>query len=126
MEPKLERFQKDGIGDIRVVMRDSGYWFVAKDVAECIGHSDVGTMCEMCRPSDKYTVTKLEAGETLGSNKYVSSLVLVSEPGLYRILAKSRLPKCEPFEQWHQSFDKGLRVLIAMIFGMQNQLRIAA
>lgn len=100
MEPKLERFQKDGIGDIRVVMRDSGYWFVAKDVAECIGHSDVGTMCEMCRPSDKYTVTKLEAGETLGSNKYVSSLVLVSEPGLYRILAKSRLPKCEPFEQW--------------------------
>lgn len=100
MEPTLDLFKKSGLGSVRVVTRDSGFWFVAKDVAECIGHSDASRMCDMCRESDRYVVTKLESDELSDSNNHVCSLTLISEPGLYRIMAKCRLPKCEPFEKW--------------------------
>lgn len=100
MEPTLELFRNSELGDIRVVTRENGYWFVARDVAACIGYSDASKMCELCRDGDKYTVTKLEASGVEESNKHVKSLILVSEPGLYRIFAKSNKPKCEPFEKW--------------------------
>ena len=41
---------------IRVVMRDGEPWFVAKDVADCIEHSNVTKMCELCRDKDKVVV----------------------------------------------------------------------
>ncbi len=33
-------------------------------------------------------------------SKNTPNVVLISESGLYRILAKCNLPKCEPFESW--------------------------
>lgn len=89
--------------NVRVVMRENKPWFVAKDVAECIEHSNVTKMCEMCRTKDvtiingkEYTNNLLEYSESRGN----PSLTVVSESGLYRILGKSNLPKCEPFESW--------------------------
>ena len=40
----------------RVIMRCSEPWFVAKDVATCIEHSNVSKMCELCRDKDKIVV----------------------------------------------------------------------
>lgn len=89
--------------NVRVVMRDNKLWFVAKDVAVCIEHSNVTKMCEMCRKKDvtiingkEYTNDLLEYSESRGN----PSLTVVSESGLYRILGKSNLPKCELFETW--------------------------
>ena len=85
---------------IRVVMRDGEPWFVAKDVADCIEHSNVTKMCELCRDKDKFVadVEELKTNDllVLGNREYT----LISESGLYRILAKCNLPKCEPFESW--------------------------
>lgn len=100
MEPTLDLFKKDGMGSVRVITRDSGYWFVAMDVAGCIGYENVSSMCSLCRDSDRYTVTRLGDHGLRDSNNHATSLTLISEPGLYRILAKCRLPKCEPFERW--------------------------
>ena len=85
---------------IRVVMRDGEPWFVAKDVADCIEHSNVTKMCELCRDKDKFVadVEELKNSDlaVLGNR----GLTLISESGLYRILARCNLPKCEPFESW--------------------------
>lgn len=85
---------------IRVVMRDGEPWFVAKDVADCIEHSNVTKMCELCRDKDKVVVRPSD----LTSNDLLDvknrEYTLISESGLYRILAKCNLPKCEPFESW--------------------------
>ena len=84
----------------RVVMRCSEPWFVAKDVASCIEHSNVSKMCELCRDKDKV----VESASNFDSNDLLESgnarITLISESGLYRILAKCNLPKCEPFESW--------------------------
>ena len=84
----------------RVIMRCSNPWFVAKDVATCIEHSNVSKMCELCRDKDKI----VESASNFDSNDLLESgnarITLISESGLYRILAKCNLPKCEPFESW--------------------------
>ena len=103
----LQLFQDAGF-KIRVIMRCSEPWFVAKDVASCIEHSNVTKMCELCRDKDKVTITdskeigvineSLITQQTFSKN--TPNVVLISESGLYRILAKCNLPKCEPFDSW--------------------------
>ena len=93
---------------VRVIMRCSDPWFVAKDVATCIEHSNVTKMCELCHDKDKVTITdskeigvineSLITQQTFSKN--TPNVVLISESGLYRIFAKCNLPKCEPFENW--------------------------
>ena len=89
----------------RVVMRCSEPWFVAKDVATCIEHSDTSAMCKLCRDKDKVVVNyaELKHSDDLSEcffGQQSPNLTLISESGLYRILAKCNLPKCEPFENW--------------------------
>ena len=95
----LQLFADKGF-KIRVIMRCSGPWFVAKDVASCIEHSNVTKMCELCHDKDKFVadVEELKNNDlaVLGNR----GLTLISESGLYRILARCNLPKCEPFESW--------------------------
>ena len=90
---------------VRVIMRCSEPWFVAKDVATCIEHKDVTTMCRVCRDKDKVVVNYAELKHSADlaecfSEQQSPNLTLISESGLYRILAKCNLPKCEPFESW--------------------------
>ena len=90
----------DKVFKIRVIMRCSDPWFVAKDVADCIEHRNVTKMCRVCRDKDKVVadVEELKTNDlaVLGNR----GLTLISESGLYRILARCNLPKCEPFESW--------------------------
>ena len=100
----LQLFADKGF-KVRVIMRCAEPWFVAKDVATCIEHKDVTTMCRVCRDKDKVVVnySNLKHSADLAecfSEQQSPNLTLISESGLYRILAKCNLPKCEPFESW--------------------------
>ena len=85
---------------IRVIMRCAEPLFVAQDVAVCIEHSNVTKMCDLCRDKDKFVVNvdELKTNDLLVLGN--RGLTCISESGLYRILAKCNLPKCEPFESW--------------------------
>ena len=84
----------------RVIMRLGDPWFVAKDVATCIEHKDVSTMCKLCRDKDKVVASARDFDSADLAESGNSRITLISESGLYRILAKCNLPKCEPFESW--------------------------
>ena len=90
------------LGSVRVVMRENKPWFVAKDVAACIEYdlSNVSKMCKLCRERDVCveSASKFDSYDLYESGN--SRITLISESGLYRILAKCSLPKCEPFESW--------------------------
>ena len=85
---------------VRVIMRCAEPWFVAKDVATCIEHSDTSAMCKLCRDKDKVVVRANDLTSDDLSDVKNREYTLISESGLYRILAKCNLPKCEPFESW--------------------------
>ena len=95
----LQLFADKGFKN-RVIMRCSEPWIVAKDFADCIEHRNVTKMCELCRDKDKFVadVEELKSNDLLVLGN--RGLTLISESGLYRILAKCNLPKCEPFESW--------------------------
>lgn len=123
---------------VRVIMRCSDPWFVAKDVATCIEHSDTSAMCKLCRDKDKVVVNyaELKHSDDLSEcffGKQSPNLTLISESGLYRILAKCNLPKCEPFESW--VFDEvlpsirktggyGIRIVDDMINDPDTAIRL--
>ena len=90
------------LGSVRIVMRENKPWFVAKDVAACIEYdiSNVSKMCKLCREKDVCveSASKFDSYDLYESGN--SRITLISESGLYRILAKCSLPKCEPFESW--------------------------
>ena len=97
----LQLFQNPAF-KVRVIMRCAEPWFVAKDVADCIEHSDTSAMCKLCRDKDK-VIVKVSDDSSETQQMFSSStptITCISESGLYRILAKCNLPKCEPFESW--------------------------
>lgn len=98
----LEQFQNNAFGTVRIVMRENEPWFVAKDVAACIEYdlSSVNKMCNLCRERDKYVASASDFDSDNLTESGNSRITLISESGLYRILAKCNLPKCEPFESW--------------------------
>lgn len=98
----LEQFQNERFGTVRVVMRNNDPWFVAKDVAACIEYdpSSINKMCSLCRDKDKVVASASDFNSDVLSESGNSRITLISESGLYRILAKCNLPKCEPFESW--------------------------
>ena len=95
----LQLFQNPAF-KVRVVMRCSEPWFVAKDVATCIEHKDVSTMCKLCRDKDRVVESASNFDSVDLAESGNARITLISESGLYRILAKCNLPKCEPFESW--------------------------
>ena len=57
-------------------------------------------MCKLCRDKDKVVVRANDLTSDDLSDVKNREYTLISESGLYRILAKCNLPKCEPFESW--------------------------
>jgi anti-repressor protein len=90
---ELQAFQKNG-WKIRTVQIDGETWFVGKDIAESLGYTNpqkaVRDHCKNPRP--------------VGVNKSFTPLdqqtVVISEPDLYRLAAKSNLPEAQKFEAW--------------------------
>jgi prophage antirepressor-like protein len=79
---------------VRVVMRDSDPWFVAKDVADALDYVWTGTQRIQHVPEEWRGVTSVvtPSGE--------QQMAVLSEPGLYFFLGRSDKPKALPFQKW--------------------------
>ena len=97
---EIQSFTSERFGQVRIVDRDGEPWFVAKDVAACIDYKDPSTMVRLCREKDFYVTSASDFDSADLAESGNSRITLISESGLYRILAKCNLPKCEPFESW--------------------------
>ena len=97
---------------VRVIMRCSDPWFVAKDVATCIEHKDVTTMCRVCRDRDmavingkEYSADLAEYSESRGN----PNLTVISESGLYTLVMRSNKPKMTLW-RWLERIEKARRI----------------
>lgn len=78
---------------VRVVMRDGEPWFVAADACRVLGIQNVSQALENFDDDEK----GIASGYTLGGQQ---QLLVVSEPGLYRLIFMSRKPNAKPFQRW--------------------------
>jgi prophage antirepressor-like protein len=90
MTNEMKIFQFEG-ADVRIIERDDDPWWVLADVCKVL---------EIANPSD--AVTRLDADErsTLGNTEGGPDRIIVSEPGLYRLIMRSRKPKAKRFTRW--------------------------
>ncbi|MGR6465394.1 BRO-N domain-containing protein [Rhizobium sp. PAMB 3182] len=78
---------------VRVIEQDGEPWFVANDICKCLSLANprkaVGDLDD-----DEKGVT---ISDTLGGRQEVN---IVSEPGVYRLVFRSRKPEAERFKRW--------------------------
>lgn len=86
-------FENAEFGTVRVSTQDGEPWFVAKDVCDALG---LGRQQDSTRYLDSD-----EKGECLVDTPYgKQTMVIVSEPGFYRLVMKSRKPEAKAFQRW--------------------------
>ena len=85
---------------IRTVIRDDGIWFVAIDVAKCLGYKDPKVAVRKVWVNNKTTLNAVGGKTPTSTYSANQSLVLVNEPGLYQLIFGSKLEAAERFQRW--------------------------
>ena len=83
-----------GQNEVRTVLIDGEPWFVAKDVCEVLGISNVSDTLSKVLDDDEKGIATVY---TLGGVQQVS---IISEAGLYSLTLKSRKPEAKLFKRW--------------------------
>ena len=98
MEEKLmpQVFEHEEFGKVRVVMKDGEPWFVAADVCRVLGLTNP-TVALASLDEDERAKFNLGRSPIHGGGGDVN---IVSEPGLYRLIAASRKPEAKRFQRW--------------------------
>ena len=82
-----------GAHEVRELERDGEPWFVAKDVGLALGLDNHREALRGLSEDERGSVVLT----TLGGKQELS---LVNEPGLYRLVFRSRKPEAEKFKRW--------------------------
>ncbi len=82
-----------GPHEVRELEKDGEPWFVAKDICQALGlENHRKALADL--PEDERESLIVT---TLGGKQ---EMIIVSEPGMYRLLFRSNKPKAEPFVRW--------------------------
>lgn len=94
MSTEIQRFDFKGAA-LRTLTDEAGEpWFVAKDVCDILG-IDTNHLGESLDSGEMNTL-RITEGNTRGNpNK-----TIISEPGLYRLVMRSRKPEAKEFQRW--------------------------
>ena len=95
---ELKLFENAQFGSVRVIMRGSTPWFVAKDVCDCLGLTNPTMALEGLADDEKMTLSNAEGH--VGQQGGAQFFNIISEPGVYRLIFKSRKAEAEAFRRW--------------------------
>lgn len=98
MNNEIQQFDFRG-ASLRTLTDKAGEpWFVAKDVCDILGMSNP-SMAVIAL--DKDEVAQIDPKDYLGSeNRSNQAVNIVSEPGLYKLIMRSRKPEAKEFQRW--------------------------
>lgn len=92
MDNKIEIFNNDEFGNVRIIEEGSKYLFCGADVAKALGYARPSkAIMDHCRGVLKR--------DTL-TNGGIQSLSYIPEGDVYRLIVHSKLPSAERFEKW--------------------------
>jgi prophage antirepressor-like protein len=103
-------FTNKEFGNIRAIKHESGViYFVAKDVAKCLGYKKLDAMYRRLSNKQKIKLNPQTIANTgfphidtfqFEPNINIKIMVLVTEGGLYKAILGSILPQAEKFQDW--------------------------
>lgn len=94
MEAQIQVFQHEMFGSLRTLRKEQQGepWFMAKDVCGCLG-LDTSNLSKML-DEDELSTCPVQYTDQ------VRNLSVVSEPGLYSLVLRSRKPEAKAFKRW--------------------------
>lgn len=78
---------------VRIVQRDAETWWVLKDVCNVLQIKNDRHASKRLRDSEK----GVAFSDTLGG---CQEMIIINEPGLYRLIMRSNLPSAQRFQDW--------------------------
>jgi prophage antirepressor-like protein len=78
---------------VRLVSIDGEPWWVLSDVAKVLGYRDSANAARVLRDKHKGT-------HQMSTPSGTQQMLVVSEPGLYRLMMRSERPNAERFQDW--------------------------
>ena len=93
MTKELQVFSYKGAA-VRTVERDGEVWFVAKDVCDILEITNARDAVSELDEDEKNTVAISDG------NRGNPNMNIISEPGLYALVLKSRKPEAKAFSRW--------------------------
>ena len=97
LQSPLQTFDSPAFGSVRVIERDGQPWFVAKDVCDCLELGNTTKALYGLDDDEKFTLTNSEGNPRAG---VPLELNIISEPGLYSLILRSRKPEAKAFKRW--------------------------
>lgn len=79
---------------VRSVMIDGEPWFVGRDVANVLGYSNPS------RDVARHTTERQRGVYRIGTPSGEQDVVIISEPGIYRLIMRSNLERAMQFQDW--------------------------
>lgn len=83
---------------IRALNVDDNPWFIARDVCACLELENVNMALQSLDNDEKATPLKLDCSRKVKGLR--KDTLLISEPGLYRLLFRSNKPEARRFQDW--------------------------
>ena len=94
MSDEVQRFDFKGAA-LRTLTDENGEpWFIAKDVCDILG-TDTRDLHKILEPDEITNVDSIHIAQNGGK-----APLIISEPGLYRLVMKSRKPEAKEFQRW--------------------------
>ncbi|MFW6028898.1 MAG: Bro-N domain-containing protein [Halanaerobiales bacterium] len=90
---ELQIFNNDEFGDVRTIVKGNEIWFVAKDLSDVLNYRDAYTATRGLDDNEKMLHTMCVGGQK-------REITLISEPGLYSLVLRSRKEEAKKFKRW--------------------------
>ena len=87
-------FENNEFGEVRVIETNNEFWFVAKDICDCLEIKNSRDALKRLDDDEKSSVV-LTDGTSGNPNKSI-----VNEYGLYNLILSSRKPEAKQFKRW--------------------------
>ena len=94
MNNEIQQFDFKGASLRTLTDEEGGAWFVLKD---CMSILDLGNPTETVKMFNKDEFSTTEVIDSIGRRQQT---YIISEPGLYRLVMKSRKPEAKEFQRW--------------------------
>ena len=95
MANEIKTFSSERFGSIRALALNEEPWFVAKDICNALGLGNTTEALRSLDEDEKGNISNSEVAQNGGR-----SPLIVSEPGFYKLVMRSRKPEAKAFQRW--------------------------
>ncbi len=93
----MEIIKNENLGcELQVIRSDSEIWFKGKSVCDVLGYTNSKkAILDHIREKHKKSLSGIRGNESLPPIKGDPQTIFISEPGLYSLIMKSKMPHAE-------------------------------